>query len=87
MMDFMDDVLRMAKDAQAQADVSPRRVMASHAVPYGRVYREWMANGDLVLWANRGEIADLPHRNYYGVDIAVSTMVPSGLYGIPVVNA
>jgi hypothetical protein len=38
----------------------PWRIMASHSVPYGRVYRQWDAKGRLLLWVNRGAIHDLP---------------------------
>jgi hypothetical protein len=70
---------------------TPRCIMASHLVPYGRVYRQWNTRGELLLWANRGEIADLPRAERasaaFGIDVAVSTLAPADSFGIPVVNA
>jgi hypothetical protein len=39
----------------------PNRFIAHHSVPYGRVFRQWMTNGDLVVWVNRGEVEDPVH--------------------------
>lgn len=67
-----------------------REIRASHLVPYGRAYRQWLTNGDLIVWANRGEIADLPRapaRKTYGFDVALSPLVPPEFFGIPVINA
>lgn len=72
----LDEIVRLARELEAAAPPSPSRVMASHAVPYGRCYRQWMTNGELWLWANRGELADLPRIERHGVT-----------FGIPVVNA
>lgn len=36
-------------------------ILASHRVPYGRIFRQWDTKGRLWVWANRGEIEDLPH--------------------------
>lgn len=63
---------KMLLEWQARIDSlspMPRRIFAHHSVPYGRCYRQWMTNGDLVVWANRGEIADLPR----------ATLPPEGL--------
>lgn len=72
------------------ADLPPAvaRIMTSHAVPYGRAYRQWMTNGDLIVWANRGEIEALPRTKYTGCDIRVGDLsLPPSIIGIPVVNA
>lgn len=57
------------------------RVIATHAVPYGRVFRMWTTRGEMIVYVNRGEIADLPREKAktrgYGLQ---STF----LYGIPV---
>lgn len=37
-----------------------RGIRAHHAVPYGRVFRQWDTNGQLWAWVNRGEIEDIP---------------------------
>jgi hypothetical protein len=71
-------------------DVPPRTfIMAHHSVPYGRVYRQWDTQGHLLLWVNRGLIADLPRATVPGsdLDIAISYIAPPGLGGIPVINA
>jgi hypothetical protein len=69
-------------------DVPPRTfIMAHHSVPYGRVYRQWNTHGHLLLWVNRGLIADLPRAKVYGLSVAISDIVPPGLGGIPVINA
>jgi hypothetical protein len=63
------------------------RIRASHRVPYGRSYRQWNTRGELEVWANRGELADLPRRRGpYGVNVLVTELVPPGLIGIPVYN-
>lgn len=66
---------------------APREIRASHLVPYGRAYRQWLTDGSLIVWVNRGEIADLPHAKAYGIEVALSTLAPPWLFGIPVVNA
>lgn len=66
---------------------APREIRASHLVPYGSAYRQWLTDGSHVVWVNRGEIADLPHVKVGGLDVAVSTLAPPWLFGIPVVNA
>lgn len=48
---------------QAELDTMPspvRGIRAHHAVPFGSAFRQWDTNGELWVWANAGEIADLP---------------------------
>jgi hypothetical protein len=40
----------------------PRGILAHHSVPWGKYHRQWMTNGQLYIWVNRGEVADLPIR-------------------------
>lgn len=70
-----------------QAPPVPRYIMASHAVPYGRAYRQWTTRGALIVWVNRGELADLPRVQAYGLNVLVSPLAPAGAFGIPVINA
>jgi hypothetical protein len=55
------DAIRMAYELVESFPPRPWVVRASHSVPYGRVYRQWDTRGRLIVWANRGEIADLKH--------------------------
>ena len=59
-------------------------ILASHAVPYGRVYRQWDASGNLLVWVNRGEIEDLAIRSAFS-DLWNPIISPA-LIGIPVVK-
>lgn len=70
------------------ADLPPRPhcVIASHAVPYGRIFRQWDTRGRLLIWANRGEFADIPTRTP-GYAIAPGSLDASLLSAIPVVFA
>jgi hypothetical protein len=38
------------------------RIIARHDVPYGRCFKYYDTKNRLIVYANRGEIADLPHR-------------------------
>lgn len=81
------DMVRAFQQMREQIDAGPppiRCFRAHHSVPYGRTFRQWNTRGDLEVWVNRGEIADLPRRPAAGVDLAVSTMAPPGVFGIPV---
>lgn len=60
----------------------PRCFMAHHAVPYGRVIRQWNTRGELLLWVNRGEVMDLAHRPPPQLPYEVNTDL---LVAIPVV--
>jgi hypothetical protein len=80
--------LRVVREWQEKIDASPpmpHAVMAHHSVPYSRVFRQWDARGRLLVWVNRGAIADLPR--------AMPEQCPPGFpmmalaFGIPVVNA
>lgn len=77
---------RWAAELDARPPV-PARIRASHAVPYGDVYRQWNTRGELELWANRGELEDLPRVEapHPGIDVRVSAIAPPG-FGVPIVN-
>lgn len=36
----------------------------SHSVPYGSYFRQWMTDGSLVVWVNRGEAIDQAHGDW-----------------------
>src|SRR4051794_11020600 len=62
-----DDVISAFRRMRGALDAAPpaiRRIRAHHSVPYGRAYRQWNTRGELEVWANRGEIEDLPRRSY-----------------------
>jgi hypothetical protein len=59
---------------------APHSILTSHAVPYGRAYRQWDSKGRLLIWVNRGEVADLPRA-------APGTLGGPPIFGIPVRNA
>lgn len=62
-------------------------ILASHAVPYGKVFRQWFTDGKLRVWVNRGELEDLP-RAEHGIEIfndALLPVVPSWS-GLPIHN-
>lgn len=57
-------------------------IFAHHSVPWGRRYRQHMTDGRLIVWVNRGEIAELPPAKIVaGMDGALT-----GVLGIPVYN-
>lgn len=58
----------------------PRALLMNHAVPYGRLFRQWDTNGDLWIWINPGQIYDLPRSTLP----TYSTAWP--LSGIPVIS-
>jgi hypothetical protein len=83
------DLLADLRRWQAKIDTlppAPHAIMAHHSVPYGRAFKQWDARGRLLIWANRGEIADLPRQNLHGIDVLSSILCPPGLVGVPVVN-
>lgn len=58
------------------------RIVARHDVPYGRCFKYYDTKGRLIVYANRGEIADLPQRpvqQMFGPDAPIAN------FGIPVV--
>lgn len=65
--------------ATAELPPYPARIYATHRVPYGRVYRMWTTRGDMIVYANRGEIADLPRATGERLGLI-------GIFGIPVVT-
>lgn len=80
------DLVEQLREWQRQIDAAPpvaARIRASHAVPYGQVFRQWNTRGALELWVNRGWVADLPRAKHAGIDLAISELVPPG---IPVFN-
>jgi hypothetical protein len=58
------------------------RIIARHDVPYGRAFRMWTTRGDLIVYANRGEMHDLPHAPKKSNPLAA---YPIASFGIPVV--
>lgn len=71
---------------QAKIDAAPpvpHAILAHHAVPYGAAYRQWDTRGRLYVWANRGQIADMPRVTKEPNPLAAS---PIAAFGIPVVN-
>jgi hypothetical protein len=82
----MDDQL-LAWQRQIDAmSPSSRRIIARHDVPFGHAFRMWSTDGTFVVYVSRGWVEDLPHQKVLGLDVAVSTIVPPSLVGIPVVN-
>lgn len=65
------------------ADAPPvvSRCIATHSVPYGRVFRMWTTRGELIVYVNRGEVADLPRAKAKPEPFAFET---TWLFGIPV---
>lgn len=59
------------------------RFYASHAVPYGRVYRMWTTRGELIAYVNRGAVADMP-RTKIGYDNIGATLISPAVFGVPV---
>lgn len=82
MMDFIDE-LRQVIEASRDAPPVAREIRASHAVPWGRTYRQWNVFGELLLWVNRGELAEIlaPAREYREIGLGFA----DGLLGIPLV--
>lgn len=64
----------------------PRCLMAHDDVPRGQVFRQWNTRGDLIVWVNRGEVAELPHRDARPHAIAPNGIDTEMLRSIPVVN-
>lgn len=79
-MTALEDFARLAELIKGPSDAPAPvfRIVASHAVPFGRVFKQYRSDGRLLLWVNRGEVADMPRGN--PASWALS-------YGIPVVNA
>ena len=78
--------MRRVSEMVAALPPQPKCFMAHHAVPYGQLYRQWNTKGELLVWVNRGEVADLTRRkpNYAIAPNAIDTAL---LASIPVVNA
>lgn len=57
-----DDFKAMSKIIHEANESAPRchGFLAHHAVPYGRLYRQWDTKGRLWCWVNKGWIADMP---------------------------
>lgn len=76
-------------DRIAELPPRPWCIRASHAVPYGRVFRQWDTRGRLIVWANRGEIEDIPRYAATRADryaIAPNAIDTALLTAIPVVK-
>lgn len=81
------DMIAEMRRIQALIDAAPpvpHVIMAHHAVPYGAAFRQWDTRGRLLVWANRGQIADMPRAEKNPNLFAAS---PIAAFGIPVVNA
>lgn len=67
----------------------PDALMAHHSVPYGRSYRQWRTDGRLIVWVNRGMVAEFTLRPPR-LEVDGSLSLARGyeaLVGIPVINA
>lgn len=82
---MIDDVfaeMRRVSEMVAALPPRPKCFMAHHSVPYGRVYRQWNTKGELLVWVNRGEVADMARYkpNYAiapnAIDTALLTSIP-----------
>jgi hypothetical protein len=71
------DQMRLAFEMIAALPPRPRCFMAHHAVPYGRCFHQWNTRGELLVWVNAGEIADISRRpgNPSFVDLLASIPV------------
>jgi hypothetical protein len=58
-VDLLETVMAFQRELDARPPVVSR-CYATHAVPYGRVFRMWTTRGDLIAYVNRGEVADMP---------------------------
>lgn len=56
----MFEALKVIGDQYKDLPPVPSGFLASHSVPYGRVFNQWDTKGRLWVWCNRGEVADLP---------------------------
>ena len=50
---------RLVKDAPP----IPKEVRTNDLVPYPRIYRQWLTDGSLILWANTDAISQLPRHD------------------------
>lgn len=75
-MTLVDDIRAWCSTIE---DLPPRPylIRADHRVPYGQGFKQWDTSGRMVLWVNRGWVADLPRSSEQGVP----------LLGIPVTDA
>ena len=82
----MEDMLKMM-DALIRPPDEPAplwRIMASHAVPYGRCFKQYRSDGNLILWANRGEIEDIPRARKPNKSHELGSLLA---WGVPIENA
>lgn len=68
---------------QTERPPAVSRFVATHSVPYGRVFRMWTTRGELIAYINRGEVADMP-REKIGYDNIGASIVSPAVFGIPV---
>lgn len=76
--DIILDVLR-------QHDALPpvaSAILASHRVPWGKLYRQWDTRGRLLLWVSRGELEDARIRRLAFAQ-GGDPMAPMVIAGIP----
>jgi hypothetical protein len=58
-----DNIITRSYELLKKLPPLPYRIMASHAVPWPKTYRQWDTRGRLLLWVNTGAIYDLPRKN------------------------
>lgn len=59
----------------------PWRIYAHHSVPFGRAFNQYRTDGKLLLWVNRGWVADLKRQMYRDSNTAPMS---SPTFGIPI---
>lgn len=77
------DMLDAMKRQMAMTPPALRAIFASHAVPYGRVYRMWNTRGEMIAYVNRGEIEDMPRVKVKAPRYGLAATV---IFGTPVCN-
>lgn len=56
-------------------------IYASHSVPWGKTFRQYLTDGRLIVWVNRGEVAEIPPAISFRDAGALIAML-----GIPIYN-
>lgn len=87
MADPIRDLVRIQAELGALPP-QPRAIYTSHSVPWGRVFRQWTARGDLIVWVSRGEFEDMPRVRPAEIaklfDVPSRLVCPLAIWGIPV---
>lgn len=86
-MSAPEEVIRTAARLIADLSPAPKCIMAHHFVPHGQVYRQWNTRGELLWWANRTEIEELPRHaaRSDGWAIAPNAIDTAMLASVPVI--